>query len=157
MLKAWCSRVAEGRDATSQMGLGCSRSHALERSMWGTTFRREYPFPPEQRRNMAKSPYPTMNIEFKDTFIRLGLEQYLPIFAQSGFDNWHLLCNITESDLALLGVKRGHRRKLQREIARRHSWPDYEPLPAGGMVCHEFMILPSQSRDTIKWLMFSKL
>jgi hypothetical protein len=45
-----------------------------------------------------------MNPEFKQTFIRLGLEQYLPIFIRSGFGDWHLLCNITESDFALLGV-----------------------------------------------------
>ena len=82
-----------------------------------------------------------MNAEFKETLLRLGLAQYLPIFAQSGFDDWHRLCHITESDFDLLVVKRGHRRKLQREIARRHSWPDYKPLPAGGIVCVEVLIL----------------
>src|SRR5690242_17167524 len=86
-----------------------------------------------------------MNPELKQTFIRLGLEQYLPIFIRSGFGDWHLLCNITESDFALLGVKLGHRRKLQREIARRHLWPDYDPLPADGIVCHQFSV-PTRCR-----------
>ncbi|PVH68950.1 hypothetical protein DL98DRAFT_578583 [Cadophora sp. DSE1049] len=75
-----------------------------------------------------------MDTEFKQTFVRLGLEQYLPIFVRSGFSDWHLLCNITESDFGVLGVKRGHRRKIQREIARRHLWPDKDPLPADGIV-----------------------
>jgi len=78
--------------------------------------------------------YEIMDTEFKQTFVRLGLEQYLPIFVRSGFSDWHLLCNITESDFGVLGVKRGHRRKIQREIARRHLWPDKDPLPSGGIV-----------------------
>jgi hypothetical protein len=61
-----------------------------------------------------------MDTEFRQTFVRLGLGQYLPIFVGSGFSDWHLLCNITESDFTILGVKLGYRRKIQREIARRH-------------------------------------
>jgi hypothetical protein len=98
-----------------------------------------------------------MNPEFKQTFIRLGLEQYLPIFVRLGFGNWHFLCNITESDFDLLGVKLGHRRRLQREIARRHLWPDYEPLPADRRVCRGSSIIMSRGLDTIKSLIVSKL
>jgi hypothetical protein len=97
-----------------------------------------------------------MDIEFKQTFIRLGLEQYLPIFVGSGFSHWHLLCNITESDFGVLGVKRGYRRKIQREIARRHLWPDNDPLPADGIVC-EYSSLRSRARGTVKGLIWSKL
>jgi hypothetical protein len=98
-----------------------------------------------------------MNREFQQTFILLGLEQYLPIFTQSGFGDWHLLCNITEFDFALLGVKLGHRRKLQREIARRHLWPDYDPLPADGIACRQFSVLRCQGQGAVKSLMISKL
>ena len=97
-----------------------------------------------------------MDTEFKQTFVRLGLEQYLPIFVRSGFSDWHLLCNITESDFGVLGVKRGHRRKIQREIARRHLWPDKDPLPADGIVC-ECASLRSRARGTVKGLILSKL
>jgi hypothetical protein len=48
---------------------------------------------------------------------RLGLEQYLPSFIHEGFDTWETVLDITESDLDVLQVKLGHRRKLQREIA----------------------------------------
>jgi hypothetical protein len=98
-----------------------------------------------------------MDADFKQTFVRLGLEQYLPLFVRSGFHDWHFLCNITESDFALLGVKLGHRRKLQREIARRHFWPDYVPLPAGGIVCRESTVRRSRGRGAVKGLVISKL
>jgi hypothetical protein len=98
-----------------------------------------------------------MNSDFKQTFIRLGLGQYLPIFVRSGFGDWHMLCDITESDFDLLGVKLGHRRKLQREVARRHLWPDDRPLPADGIVCREFSILKPRGRDAVKRLVISKL
>ncbi|KAH6701250.1 hypothetical protein BKA61DRAFT_620365 [Leptodontidium sp. MPI-SDFR-AT-0119] len=97
-----------------------------------------------------------MDAEFKQTFVRLGLEQYLPIFVGSGFSDWHLLCNITESDFGVFGVKRVHRRKIQRETARRHLWPDYDPLPADGTVC-ECPSLRSRARGTVKGLILSKL
>ncbi|MCJ1478007.1 hypothetical protein MMC13_006682 [Lambiella insularis] len=48
---------------------------------------------------------------------RLGLSQYTPEFVGEGFDTWETVLDITESDLDLLNVKLGHRRKLQREIA----------------------------------------
>ncbi|KAL5400600.1 hypothetical protein PMIN03_012248 [Paraphaeosphaeria minitans] len=48
---------------------------------------------------------------------RLGLSQYLEAFVSEGFDAWETVLDITESDLASLRVKLGHRRKLQRVIA----------------------------------------
>jgi hypothetical protein len=47
----------------------------------------------------------------------LGIAQYLDVFLQQGFDTWETILDITESDLDALGVKLGHRRKLQRRIA----------------------------------------
>ncbi|KAI0175695.1 hypothetical protein GGR52DRAFT_324915 [Hypoxylon sp. FL1284] len=50
-------------------------------------------------------------------FGELGLSQYLDAFVGQGFDSWETILDITESDLDTLGVKLGHRRKLQRRIA----------------------------------------
>ncbi|KAL2016416.1 hypothetical protein VTK56DRAFT_3537 [Thermocarpiscus australiensis] len=47
----------------------------------------------------------------------LGISQYLDVFLEQGFDTWETILDITESDLDALGVKLGHRRKLQRRIA----------------------------------------
>jgi len=83
---------------------------------------------------------PTYEVEFKfdftTTMSRLGdilaeidLEQYLRIFEEAGFDTWESLSTITENELATLGIPRGHRRRLQREVARRSGWPENRPLP----------------------------
>ncbi|OTA94427.1 hypothetical protein M434DRAFT_10689 [Hypoxylon sp. CO27-5] len=50
-------------------------------------------------------------------FGELGISQYLDAFIDQGFDSWETILDITESDLDALGVKLGHRRKLQRRIA----------------------------------------
>ncbi|CAJ2501082.1 Uu.00g039350.m01.CDS01 [Anthostomella pinea] len=50
-------------------------------------------------------------------FGELGISQYLGTFVDQGFDSWDTILDITESDLDALGVKLGHRRKLQRRIA----------------------------------------
>jgi hypothetical protein len=133
-----------------------SHIRAPEGSPIDTTFRRERPHPRDLP-NVYQMKQRMMSPEFKQTFIRLGLEQYLPIFIRSGFGDWHLFCNITESDFALLGVKLGHRRKLQREIARRHLWPDCEPLPADGIAYRELPVRRSRGRGTVKGLRISKL
>ncbi|EFQ26250.1 HMG box protein [Colletotrichum graminicola M1.001] len=55
--------------------------------------------------------------ELEGIFSELGISQYLGIFLEQGFDTWETILDITESDLDALGVKLGHRRKLQRRIA----------------------------------------
>ncbi|XDG07188.1 hypothetical protein ABKA04_006803 [Annulohypoxylon sp. FPYF3050] len=50
-------------------------------------------------------------------FGELGISHYLEAFVDQGFDSWETILDITESDLDALGVKLGHRRKLQRRIA----------------------------------------
>jgi hypothetical protein len=52
-----------------------------------------------------------------DIFAELGISQYLQDFLDQGFDTWDTILDITESDFDALGVKLGHRRKLQRKIA----------------------------------------
>ncbi|KAH0499372.1 hypothetical protein TgHK011_006573 [Trichoderma gracile] len=55
--------------------------------------------------------------ELEDIFKELGISQYLDAFVDHGFDTWDTILDIQESDLDALGVKLGHRRKLQRRIA----------------------------------------
>ncbi|KAL5345587.1 hypothetical protein ACLOAV_009341 [Pseudogymnoascus australis] len=55
--------------------------------------------------------------ELADIFDELGLTQYLDSFLEQGFDTWDTILDITEPDFDVLGVKLGHRRKLQRKIA----------------------------------------
>ncbi|KAG5932784.1 hypothetical protein E4U53_001181 [Claviceps sorghi] len=58
-----------------------------------------------------------MSRELESVFADLGLSQYLSAFVDQGFDAWDIILDIQESDLDALGVKLGHRRKLQRRIA----------------------------------------
>ncbi|KAK1752451.1 hypothetical protein QBC47DRAFT_305200 [Echria macrotheca] len=58
-----------------------------------------------------------MTEQLETIFGELGLVQYLNAFIDQGFDTWDTILDITESDLDALGVKLGHRRKLQRRIA----------------------------------------
>lgn len=58
-----------------------------------------------------------MGHSLEGTFRELGLAQYLDAFVDQGFDTWETILDIQESDLDALGVKLGHRRKLQRRIA----------------------------------------
>lgn len=60
----------------------------------------------------------------------LGLEEYVQDFQNAGYDSWDAVCEMSESDLECLDLRVGHRRKLQREIARRWGWPDAKPLPS---------------------------
>lgn len=55
--------------------------------------------------------------ELAEIFNELGISQYLNEFLEQGFDTWETILDITESDFDALGVKLGHRRKLQRKIA----------------------------------------
>ncbi|KAI9745491.1 MAG: hypothetical protein M1818_001025 [Claussenomyces sp. TS43310] len=55
--------------------------------------------------------------ELGSILLELGLTQYLDAFIEQGFDTWETILDITESDFDALGVKLGHRRKLQRRIA----------------------------------------
>lgn len=57
-------------------------------------------------------------VSLEPTLSWLDLSQYLETFLQAGFDTWETLMEITEDDLDSLNVELGHRRKLQREIAK---------------------------------------
>jgi hypothetical protein len=71
----------------------------------------------------------TVQMAFEDKQIirDLGLEQYFRDCLRTGFQNWESLCNIAEAQLAAINFRLGHRRKLQREIARRRlQCPDHK-------------------------------
>ena len=54
----------------------------------------------------------------------LDMSQYLDRFLQAGFDSWETIMEISEEDLEFLGVELGHRRRLQKEIAKIRSRSD---------------------------------
>ncbi|PGH30798.1 hypothetical protein GX50_06426 [[Emmonsia] crescens] len=59
-------------------------------------------------------------------FDELGMTQYLPRFIGNGFETWEDVLEITEIDFAdvrrdVLGVKLGHRRRLQQRVAKERN------------------------------------
>ena len=60
-------------------------------------------------------------LELQAILSDLGLQEYFNKLVEQGFDTWDNLIGIQETDMAILRIKLGHRRKLQREIARRHG------------------------------------
>ncbi|KAL2069870.1 hypothetical protein VTL71DRAFT_14549 [Oculimacula yallundae] len=72
-----------------------------------------------------------MAAELEKALMDLGLEEYLVRFQESGFKDWESLSKIAESQLSHLDVRLGHRRRLQRAIARGRLWPEDTPLPLG--------------------------
>ena len=58
----------------------------------------------------------------------LGLGEYFEVLVSHGFDTWDNLTDISEETMAELGVRLGHRRKLQREIASYQGQPRTQPL-----------------------------
>ena len=55
--------------------------------------------------------------DLKSRLSSYGMAQYYLRFAEAGFGTWETILDITEDDLESLGVQRGHRRRLQQEIA----------------------------------------
>jgi hypothetical protein len=72
----------------------------------------------------------TMAAELQRIFTELGLEDYLPSCLLAGIQDWKSLSTVTEAELIAIGIRAGHRRKLQRKIAQIYSWPDRLPLPS---------------------------
>ncbi|TDZ17820.1 High mobility group protein B3 [Colletotrichum orbiculare MAFF 240422] len=72
---------------------------------------------PRARNDLMQLRTAIMAQELDSIFAELGISQYLDTFVEQGFDTWETILDITESDLDALGVKLGHRRKLQRRIA----------------------------------------
>jgi hypothetical protein len=84
--------------------------------------------------------------ELETIFADLGMSRYLSDFVEQGWDTWETVHNITESDLDALGVKLGHRRRLQRKIRttglssdRASAWPppDVKDIPVKNSHPHQ--------------------
>jgi hypothetical protein len=58
----------------------------------------------------------------------LGLREYFEALVSRGYDTWDNLTDISEETMAELGIRLGHRRKLQREIASYRGQPRTQPL-----------------------------
>ncbi|PMD40548.1 hypothetical protein L207DRAFT_341045 [Hyaloscypha variabilis F] len=70
-----------------------------------------------------------MAAELQQFLATLDLEQYFLPCLQAGIQTWEAFINVTEPEFNALHIRRGHRRRIQREIARRRLWPDSRPLP----------------------------
>lgn len=68
--------------------------------------------------------------EVEALLTELGMSGYLSDFIEQGFDSWDAILGIVESDFEAIGVKLGHRRRLQRKIA---SWIG---LPSSQVLLH---------------------
>jgi hypothetical protein len=63
----------------------------------------------------------TDTFQLSTALARLGLSQYEERLQEYGFEDWETLTAITETDMAKMNFKRGHRRKLQRAIREYRS------------------------------------
>jgi len=61
--------------------------------------------------------------------MKCNLLEYYDRFIAEGFDQLQSLLDVTEADLIAMDVKRGHRRRLQREIVTTKGVPPNIPLP----------------------------
>jgi hypothetical protein len=110
-----------------------------------------------RRMDYGPSGKPTTDaFELSTALARLGLSQYEERLQENGFEDWETVTAITETDMAKMNFKRGHRRKLQRAIREYSSASAshrvYEaenfPLPSEGLPAieehSEAMSQPSQ-------------
>ncbi|KAF4555270.1 putative non-histone chromosomal protein 6B [Elsinoe fawcettii] len=71
----------------------------------------------------------------------IGLQEYTEVLQREGFETWQQLRDITENDMVTLGIKLGHRRRLQRAIQEANQQaPD-------GILLHPQSHSPEQSRQ----------
>ncbi|CAG8443882.1 7488_t:CDS:10 [Diversispora eburnea] len=66
--------------------------------------------------------------QIRDFLSKCNLLEYYDKFIEEGFDQLQSLLDVTESDLIAMGAKRGHRRRLQREIATLKGIPPNVPF-----------------------------
>ena len=59
----------------------------------------------------------------RHTLQALSLDQYIDVLQKNGFIDWVTLSKAREEDLSRLGIKLGHRRRLQRELASMRGLP----------------------------------
>jgi len=83
-------------------------------------------------------------------FTELGISHYLSSFLEQGFDTWETILEITEADFDALGVKLGHRRKLQRRIANSRGLPSERALGSPGKTPSDNREPGGQNADSAK-------
>ncbi|RHZ55444.1 hypothetical protein Glove_415g25 [Diversispora epigaea] len=66
--------------------------------------------------------------QIRDFLNKCNLLEYYDKFIEEGFDQLQSLLDVTEADLIAMGAKRGHRRRLQREIATLKGIPPNVPF-----------------------------
>ncbi|TKX25329.1 SAM domain-containing protein 1 [Elsinoe australis] len=74
-----------------------------------------------------------LSVDFARALESLGLEQYHEILRNEGFETWDQLRDITEEDMVALGIKLGHRRRLQRAINDSRPRSDDDALTQAGL------------------------
>ncbi|PSK55351.1 High mobility group protein 20A [Elsinoe australis] len=93
-----------------------------------------------------------MSVDFARALDSLGLEQYHDILRNEGFETWDQFRDITEDDMVALGIKLGHRRRLQRAIhdSRPRSDDDAPTYPGHGRPADTSYYPKSVSTSTIE-------
>ncbi|KAL2060947.1 hypothetical protein VTL71DRAFT_8999 [Oculimacula yallundae] len=74
-----------------------------------------------------------MDLQF--VLAHLGITCYWPQLFEAGFETWEVLKDITERDMEAIGMKLGHRRRLQREIANSRGHPTNAALEQPAICC----------------------
>ncbi|KAL8278409.1 hypothetical protein RQP46_009099 [Phenoliferia psychrophenolica] len=80
----------------------------------------------------APSAQPRVAVSVVSFLEALELNEYITIFLNEGFDRMESLVDAQEDDFAAMGVKRGHRRIIQRELATMRGVPLTAPLNISG-------------------------
>ncbi|KAM0790371.1 hypothetical protein ACM66B_003253 [Microbotryomycetes sp. NB124-2] len=90
------------------------------------------PLPPDGEGEIAPHAPPPHTVPTQQAVVKLmhslGLNEYTHALLQNGFDRIESLFDIQEEDFEVLGVRRGHRRILQRELASLRGIPATVPL-----------------------------
>jgi hypothetical protein len=91
---------------------------------------------------------------------QLGLSQYEERLQENGFEDWGTLTAITETDMAKMNFKRGHRRKLQQAIRKYRSaspshtvyWGKNFSLPSERLptVSQQWEMMPQPSQQAAR-------
>jgi hypothetical protein len=88
-----------------------------------------------------------MAAELQQFLVDLNLERYFLPCLPAGIQNWEAFMDITESEFDALNMNLGHRRKIQRAIARRKFWPDHRPLPTSAELRQHMQCLRGIPRE----------
>jgi hypothetical protein len=93
------------------------RFHSVSRSLFSRSTVAEDLWEIVGRMDYGPSGKPTADaLQLSTVLAELGLSQYEERLQENGYEDWETVAAITETDMAKMNFKRGHRRKLQRAI-----------------------------------------